>query len=289
MTGNPYDPGAHRRRLQRRQRGGGRLRRGTALARHGRRGLGPHPRVLLRDLRAEADVRAGPDLPRQRLRHARARGADDAGRGGRGPAHGRDHGPRLARLVPARPRAAQLPRGAGGRRGGGTGAARRLLPRLRRPGRASTPRSRRRCGARWTLLEELGAQVEETDPGFADPVEAFHTLWFSGAARVTESFSQDQRARLDPGLREVCEEGAARSALDYLAAVDVRMALGKLMGAFHETYDLLVTPDDADHRLRGGGRGAARVGDAPVDRVDPVHLPLQHDAAARRVGSLRGG
>ena len=92
------------------------------------------------------------------------------------------------------------------------------------------------------LLERLGARVEETDPGFADPIEAFHTLWFSGAARVTESFSQDQRARLDPGLREICEEGAAHSALEYLAAVDVRMALGKLMGAFHERYDLLVTP-----------------------------------------------
>jgi aspartyl-tRNA(Asn)/glutamyl-tRNA(Gln) amidotransferase subunit A len=93
-----------------------------------------------------------------------------------------------------------------------------------------------------TMLEELGARVEEADPGFEDPVEAFHTLWFSGAARVTEGFSQDQRASLDPGLREICEDGAARSALDYLAAVDVRMALGKLMGAFHETYDLLVTP-----------------------------------------------
>ncbi|GAA2090281.1 amidase [Streptomyces albiaxialis] len=92
------------------------------------------------------------------------------------------------------------------------------------------------------LLTELGATVEEADPGFEDPVEAFHTLWFSGAARVTEHFSQDQRESLDPGLREICEDGASRSALDYLAAVDVRMALGKLMGAFHETYDLLVTP-----------------------------------------------
>lgn len=91
-------------------------------------------------------------------------------------------------------------------------------------------------------LAELGAVVEEADPDFADPVEAFHTLWFSGAARVTEHFDAEQRAALDPGLREVCEEGAARSALDYLAAVDVRMAMGKAMGRFHETYDLLVTP-----------------------------------------------
>ncbi|MGP3987533.1 amidase [Streptomyces sp. 3N207] len=92
------------------------------------------------------------------------------------------------------------------------------------------------------LLEELGAVVEEADPGFADPVDSFHALWFSGAARVTQGFSQDQRESLDPGLQEICADGAARSALDYLAAVDERMELGRLMGAFHERYDLLVTP-----------------------------------------------
>ena len=91
-------------------------------------------------------------------------------------------------------------------------------------------------------LADLGARVEEADPGFADPVEAFHVLWFSGSARVTQHLDDKQRETLDPGLREICEEGARYSALDYLAAVDVRMALGRAMGTFHETYDLLVTP-----------------------------------------------
>lgn len=91
-------------------------------------------------------------------------------------------------------------------------------------------------------LAELGARVEQEDPPLPDPVEAFQVLWFSGAARVTQHFSAEQREAMDPGLREVCEQGAGYSALDYLAAVDVRMALGKAMGAFHERYDLLVTP-----------------------------------------------
>ncbi|MGW0764051.1 amidase [Streptomyces sp. NPDC002676] len=91
-------------------------------------------------------------------------------------------------------------------------------------------------------LADLGAYVEETDPDFCDPVEAFHTLWFTGAARLTERFSPDKRRLLDPGLREICAEGARMSALDHLAAVDVRMALGRRMGRFHESYDLLVTP-----------------------------------------------
>ncbi|NGO12983.1 amidase [Streptomyces sp. HC44] len=91
-------------------------------------------------------------------------------------------------------------------------------------------------------LASLGAYVEESDPDFTEPVEAFHTLWFSGAARVTQNLGPHQRELLDPGLREICGIGARYSALDYLAAVDVRMDLGRRMGRFHETYDLLVTP-----------------------------------------------
>ncbi|MBD0420703.1 amidase [Streptomyces sp. TRM S81-3] len=91
-------------------------------------------------------------------------------------------------------------------------------------------------------LAELGAYVTEADPDFAEPVDAFHTLWFSGAARVVQRLGPRQRAVLDPGLREICAAGARYSALDYLAAVDVRMELGRRMGAFHESYDLLVTP-----------------------------------------------
>ncbi|GHH92792.1 amidase [Streptomyces capillispiralis] len=91
-------------------------------------------------------------------------------------------------------------------------------------------------------LAGLGAYVEEADPDFSEPVEAFHTLWFAGAARVTQRLPRDRREMLDPGLREICAAGARLSALDYLAAVDVRMDLGRRMGRFHDTYDLLVTP-----------------------------------------------
>ncbi|MFC8074706.1 amidase [Streptomyces sp. NPDC057307] len=91
-------------------------------------------------------------------------------------------------------------------------------------------------------LAELGAYIEEADPDISDPVEAFHTLWFTGAARVTQSLGEEQRALLDPGLREIVAAGSRESALDYLAAVDARMELGRRLGRFHETYDLLVTP-----------------------------------------------
>ena len=92
------------------------------------------------------------------------------------------------------------------------------------------------------VLQQLGAEVEQIDPGFDDPVRAFEVLWFSGAAKLTETLTHDQRERLDPGLLEVCQEGARMSASDYLEATAERVALGVTMGRFHERYDLLVTP-----------------------------------------------
>ncbi|MBJ8345717.1 amidase [Antrihabitans sp. YC2-6] len=93
-----------------------------------------------------------------------------------------------------------------------------------------------------TVLADIGAIVEEVDPGFDDPVWAFECLWFAGAAKATDHLTAEQRELLDPGLAEVCEQGRNYSALDYLEATAQRMNLGVRMGAFHDRYDLLVTP-----------------------------------------------
>ncbi|MGH3478803.1 MAG: amidase [Nocardioidaceae bacterium] len=92
------------------------------------------------------------------------------------------------------------------------------------------------------VLAEGGALVEEVDPGFDDPVDAYHTLWFSGAAKVVLGHGEDAVDRIDPGLAEIVEEGRRMTALDCLDATAVRTDLGLRMGHFHQTYDLLVTP-----------------------------------------------
>ncbi|MEV5962638.1 amidase [Kribbella sp. NPDC051952] len=89
-------------------------------------------------------------------------------------------------------------------------------------------------------LAAAGAEVIEVDPGFADPVDAFHILWWSGAAKVLEAYQVDDR--VDPGLRRVADLGTAYSASDFLDATSTRMELGQLMGRFHQQYDVLVTP-----------------------------------------------
>ncbi len=91
-------------------------------------------------------------------------------------------------------------------------------------------------------MAELGAVIEEVDPGFSDPLEMFSTLWFAGAGKVISGMSEAQRDLLDPGFRAIAEQGMDINIVDYMKAVDARAALGIQMGAFHQRYDLLVTP-----------------------------------------------
>lgn len=91
-------------------------------------------------------------------------------------------------------------------------------------------------------LRGLGAEIVEIDPGFADPKAIFETLWFAGAARILSTLTPSQQDRLDPGFREIAEAGQRITLAQYLEARERRYDLTARMAAFHETFDLLVTP-----------------------------------------------
>jgi aspartyl-tRNA(Asn)/glutamyl-tRNA(Gln) amidotransferase subunit A len=92
------------------------------------------------------------------------------------------------------------------------------------------------------IFRDLGAAVEEAHPGFASPRDAFTVLWTSGAARAMRGVSAGDRALMDPGFVASVDSGATLSAVEYLDADTVRSVLGQAMGAFHERFDLLLTP-----------------------------------------------
>ena len=92
------------------------------------------------------------------------------------------------------------------------------------------------------VFRDLGAEVEVVDPGFADCVRDFHVLWSTGMAKTVERLAARERDYLEPALREIVHQGECCSALDYLTATATRMAMGATMGAFHERYNLLLTP-----------------------------------------------
>src|SRR5690606_31839810 len=87
-------------------------------------------------------------------------------------------------------------------------------------------------------IRESGVAVEDTDPGFAAPADAFEVLWAAGAAKALSVFGDGAREKVDPGLGKIWDHGKTLSALDYLTANETRAALGIHMGEFHTRYDV---------------------------------------------------
>ena len=92
------------------------------------------------------------------------------------------------------------------------------------------------------VFTDLGAKVEEKNPGFENAEAIFRPHWFAPAAFLVNSIPAEKRKLMDPGLLEVAEQGAKVSAAEMLDAQMKRGALGVHMNLFHRDYDLLVTP-----------------------------------------------
>jgi aspartyl-tRNA(Asn)/glutamyl-tRNA(Gln) amidotransferase subunit A len=91
-------------------------------------------------------------------------------------------------------------------------------------------------------FEALGAVVEQVDKIFESPRDALFTLWAAGLASLMRTFPDERKRSSDPGLLATAAAGETLSAVDWVDADRVRNALGRTMGAFHQRYDLLLTP-----------------------------------------------
>jgi aspartyl-tRNA(Asn)/glutamyl-tRNA(Gln) amidotransferase subunit A len=91
-------------------------------------------------------------------------------------------------------------------------------------------------------LVELGAVVEQVDPGFEDPLEITTGLWFVGAWTLWNTLSREQQARTDPDFAAEAALGSKLSALEVQRLNLRRGALGSHMRQFMQQWDLLVTP-----------------------------------------------
>ncbi len=92
------------------------------------------------------------------------------------------------------------------------------------------------------VLEEMGARVEEKDPGFTDPAPCFRVLWWAGARALLGKLPADKRKLLDPALADVVDQAKSITLDEYQEAARERGLLGSQMRQFMEGYDLLVTP-----------------------------------------------
>jgi len=92
------------------------------------------------------------------------------------------------------------------------------------------------------VLQDLGAHVEQIDPGFEDPLDITTGLWFLGAWTVWNTLNAEQQSLADPDFKAEAELGSRLSALDIQQLNQRRGVLGSQMRQFMQRFDLLVTP-----------------------------------------------
>ena len=115
---------------------------------------------------------------------------------------------------------------------------------------------------------DLGAHVEDADPGFADPLPLINAIFYAQVGAQVAGLPPERRALLDPGLAAVIDQYRDLSAYDYLQhAAAGRNALYDAARRFFARYDLLLTPAIAVPPFALGSEGPTEVAGRPVGRL----------------------
>jgi len=94
-------------------------------------------------------------------------------------------------------------------------------------------------------LQDLGAVVEQVDPGITDPLDITTGLWFAGAYQVWRTLSPAQQAMTDPDFAAQAAIGETLDANALHQLTQRRGALGSHMRQFMQRFDLILTPSTA--------------------------------------------
>jgi aspartyl-tRNA(Asn)/glutamyl-tRNA(Gln) amidotransferase subunit A len=113
---------------------------------------------------------------------------------------------------------------------------------------------------------ELGCEVDEAHPGFADPDEAYGILSSATTAARLGDKLPEWRDRFDRSLVPQLEYGMRWSAVDFVKAAHVRRTLSESFRQFFQRYDLLLTPTLAAPPLPVGVDDYREIGGRKVGR-----------------------
>lgn len=89
---------------------------------------------------------------------------------------------------------------------------------------------------------EQGAIVEETSPGWGDPIEMARCFWAATFAGNQGGYVERWADRMDPALVACIEDGLRLRAVDLVRARQQRLDLAERVQALFARYDLLVSP-----------------------------------------------
>jgi len=95
------------------------------------------------------------------------------------------------------------------------------------------------------VFEQLGATIEEKDPGLGNLTDSFVVLYQGAIAGGLWQYLDEWQNEMDPDLVQLIHRGAEYSAIDYIQARLERAAFYDRVRHFFEDYDLLLTPATA--------------------------------------------
>lgn len=126
------------------------------------------------------------------------------------------------------------------------------------------PRVREACAAAVVRFSELGAEVEEVDPGLPDPGAIWGKYWAAGSAALHATDLERVRDLIDQGRLGFINQGMALSGVEVASLTIQRNAYWLAMNAFMERYDLLVTPTLARTAFTAGDNGPTEIAGRPM-------------------------
>lgn len=141
-------------------------------------------------------------------------------------------------------------------------------------------------------LQELGAQVEQVDPGIEDPLPITIGLWFAGAWAIWNGLTPEQQALADPDFATEAEAGSKYGALELHKLTLARGALGAHMRQFMQRHDLLVTPAVAVPAFDARAAGSVKLTPENMLGWTPFSYPFnltQQPACTIPCGLTQGG
>ena len=107
------------------------------------------------------------------------------------------------------------------------------------------------CTRAVKAFRELGCRVEEVEPRWPSPREAWEQIFCGGIAARMAAF-RERRGEIDPGLLQIIETTLRNGPLRYVQAWFDRLTWWQHPRAFFAKYDLLLTPTVACPPFRTG-------------------------------------
>lgn len=98
------------------------------------------------------------------------------------------------------------------------------------------------CRAAIDALVAAGAQITEVGTVFEPLRPRLEPYWKAGFSNTLRSLPSDRWSELDPGFRQLAQEGLAVAADAVADGYTARAQLAEKMRRFHQDYDLLLTP-----------------------------------------------